>query len=102
MFMVFGRARGCFNPGLHVGAPQRSEQVANQPVAEAKRLELIGPADYCATAVRSVCPFPTHTGYEPAKHNVREAGHFISEAMAGCVLGELLSSRRTVGEDRVS
>ena len=28
-------------------------------------------------------PFSTHTVYEPAKHNVREACHFVSEAMAG-------------------
>ena len=84
--MVLSRTRGSFNTGLHVVAPQRSEQVANERVAEAKWLELVGPADHCATAIGSVRPLSTHTVYEPAKHKVREACHFVSEAMAGRVL----------------
>jgi hypothetical protein len=36
------------------------------------------------------------------QHNVREACHFVSEALAGCVLGELLGSHRPAGEDRIS
>ena len=99
---VLGHARGCFDTGLHIVAPQRSEHEANEPVAAAKWHELVGPADHCATAVGSERSFSTHAVYEAAKHNVREACHFVSEAMAGGVLGEFLSSRRTVGEDRIS
>jgi hypothetical protein len=35
--MVLGHVRGCFNTGLHIVAPQRSEHVANEPVAAAER-----------------------------------------------------------------
>jgi hypothetical protein len=34
--MVLGHTRGCFNSRLHIVAPQRSEHVANEPVATAK------------------------------------------------------------------
>jgi hypothetical protein len=34
--LVLGHDRGCFNTGLHTMAPQRSEHVANEPVATAK------------------------------------------------------------------
>src|SRR5690348_577117 len=56
---VLGDTRRCLNTGLHIVAPQRSKHVANEPVAAAKWLELVGPADHCATAVGSVRPFST-------------------------------------------
>ena len=90
---VIGHTRGCFNTGLHIVAPQRSEHVANNPVAAAKWLELVGPADHCAIAVGSERPFSAHTVYEPAKHYVREACYFVSEAIARRALGDLLASR---------
>ena len=75
--------------------------MADEPVAVAKWLELVGPVDHCATAVGSESPFSTHTVYEPGKHIVREACYFVSEAVGGRVLNELLGSRRTIGEDRI-
>jgi hypothetical protein len=57
--------------------------VANEPVATAKWLELVGPADHRAIAVGSVRPFSTHTGYEPTKHKAREVCHFVREVWPG-------------------
>lgn len=88
-------ACGCFNPGLHIVAPERGEGSTDEEGTSAKWLELVGPADHSSGAVWGEGPLFAYPMNEPAQR-IGKASQLVCETVAGGVLRQSLGCRRPV------